>query len=131
MQTEPAIQITKSPKSQTVAMGGRAGWTIRVTNTGEEKLHNVTVSDPKAPNCNRTLPGILDPGDTRTYKCSRPNTTESYRNVANVVGTAPDGEKVRDTDFADVTTAALQPPPKPKPKPAPIVISHITPKSTG
>ncbi len=54
--------------------------------------------------------------------------------MANVVGTAPNGEKVRDTDSAVVKTAALTPPPKPKPikpKPKPPMVSTRTPKATG
>jgi uncharacterized repeat protein (TIGR01451 family) len=129
--TAPAIQITKNPKSQTVPMGDPARWTIVVTNTGEERLTNVRVTDPKAPNCNRTFPGALAPGASRTYTCARPNTRENYRNIAAVVGTAPDGERVRDTDFADVKTSVMKPAPKPKPKPKPPTVSHVTPKATG
>ena len=131
MKTNPAIQITKNPKSQTVAKGAPAGWTIVVTNTGDVKLHAVRVTDPKAPRCNRRFPGILAPGASRTYRCARPNTQEGYTNVAVVFGTAPDKKKVTDSDSAVVKVAPLKPAEKPKPKPKPPVISHEKPKSTG
>jgi hypothetical protein len=129
----PDIQITKNPKSQTVAKGAPAGWTIVVTNTGENKLHNVRVTDPKAPKCNRNL-GFLNVGQSKTYTCARPNTQEPYTNVANVVGTSPQGKKVTDNDSAKVLVAPLKPAivkPKPKPKPKPPVVSHEKPKNTG
>jgi predicted secreted protein len=127
----PDIEITKNPKSQTVAKGAPASWTIVVTNTGENKLHNVRVTDPKAPKCNRKFPMIFAPGDAHTYTCSRPNTQRNYTNVANVVGTSPDDKKVTDSDSAVVKVAPLKPAVKPKPKPKPPVISHEKPKSTG
>jgi uncharacterized repeat protein (TIGR01451 family) len=131
VKTNPAIAITKNPKSQTVAKGTAATWTIKVTNTGDVKLRNVTVADPKAPGCNRRFPGVLAPDASRTYTCGRPNTQEDYTNVAAVVGTAPNGEKVTDSDSAIVKVAPLTPAVKPKPKPKPPVISHEKPKSTG
>ena len=51
---QPAIAIVKNPKSQTVAVGGTATFTITVTNAGNTVLTNVTVTDPLSPNCNRT-----------------------------------------------------------------------------
>ena len=50
----PAIAIVKNPKSQTVAVGGTATFSITVTNAGNTVLTNVTVTDPLSPNCNRT-----------------------------------------------------------------------------
>jgi hypothetical protein len=131
VRSNPDIQITKNPKSQTVAKGAPASWTIVVTNTGDVKLHDVTVTDPKAPKCNRKFPMIFAPGDAHTYTCSRPNTQRNYTNVANVVGTSPDDKKVTDSDSAVVKVAPLKPAVKPKPKPKPPVISHEKPKSTG
>ena len=114
-----------------MAKGASATWTITVKNTGDVKLHDVTVTDPKAPNCNHDL-GIMNPGQSKTYTCSRPNTTENYRNIANVVGTSPNNKKVTDSDFARVKAAPLKPAMKPKPpKPKPPVVSHVKPKSTG
>ncbi len=143
----PKIMITKNPKSQTVAIGVAARWTIKVKNTGDVVLKNVTVTDPKAPQCNRKFNGTLGVGKSRTYTCAKPNTRAKYTNVALVVGTAPNGKKVTDKDAAIVKTAPLKPKvivkkakakpkpkptakPKPKPKP-PSVVSHNKPKTTG
>jgi hypothetical protein len=72
------------------------------------RLHDVTVTDPKAPNCNRKL-GFLNPGAHRTYTCTWPGLTGAvepkplnHRNVAYVVGTSPRGVKVHDNDDAFV-----------------------------
>ena len=55
----PAIQISKTPATQQVVAGGTANFNIRVTNTGAGNgnltLTGVTVSDPLAPNCNRSF----------------------------------------------------------------------------
>ncbi len=59
--SNPAIGITKNPKTQSVLPGGTATWTIVVTNTGNVTLTNVRVTDPLAPGCNRTsadIPGL-------------------------------------------------------------------------
>ena len=113
-------------------MGATANWTIKVTNNGESKLHNVTVTDPKAPKCDRNV-GILNVGQSKSYSCSRPDTTEAFTNVAFVVGTSPTNQKVTDNDSANVTVAPVKPAvkPKPKPKPKPPTISHAKPKNTG
>ena len=120
VKTNPAITIAKTPGSQTVPRGSPASWTIKVTNSGDARLNNVVVVDPKAPSCNRRL-GTLAPGASRSYTCSKPNTTANYTNVARAAGKAPNGERVTDTASADVKTAALKPPkPKAKPKPKPL-----------
>ena len=42
------------------------------------------------------------PGASVTYSCSRANVTLAFFNVANVVGTTPTGQTVRDSDRAQV-----------------------------
>jgi uncharacterized repeat protein (TIGR01451 family) len=112
----PAIAISKNPKEQTVQSGGTATWTIVVTNTGQVTLTNVRVTDPEAPDCNRTsaqIPALasMAPGASTSYTCSRSNVTASFTNVATDIGTPPTGPDVSATDSAHVTVpaAALTP----------------------
>jgi uncharacterized repeat protein (TIGR01451 family) len=110
----PKIDIVKDPNIQTVNVrsekhgstitvisGGTAHFTIKVTNTGNVTLHDVTVTDPLSPGCNRNL-GIMRSGTSKTYTCSRANVKKPYTNIAKVVGTSPTGQKVRDQDLAQV-----------------------------
>jgi uncharacterized repeat protein (TIGR01451 family) len=131
----PAIAIVKNPKSQTVAVGGTATFSITVTNAGNTVLTNVSVSDPLTPNCNRTsaqIPGLASmvPGATVTYTCSRPNVRANFNNVATATGTPPSGPNVTASDTAPVKTKALVPKKVVKKK-KPKVISHKKPKATG
>jgi uncharacterized repeat protein (TIGR01451 family) len=133
----PAIAIVKNPKSQTVANGGTATFTITVTNAGNVTLTNVTVTDPLSPNCNRTsaqIPALasMAPGATVTYTCTRPTVRANFDNVATATGTPPSGPNVTASDTAPVKVAPLTPPPtKVVPKKHPKVISHKKPKATG
>ena len=107
----PAISITKNPKSQTIASGATANFTIVVTNTGTSTLTNVSVSDPLSPNCNQTSSQIaalaLDgSGASVTYNCSLANVTASFTNVATTTGTGSNGQTVTATDTAPVTVSA-------------------------
>jgi uncharacterized repeat protein (TIGR01451 family) len=129
----PAIAIVKNPKSQTVAVGGTARFTITVTNAGNTVLTNVTVTDPLTPNCNRTsaqIPALasMAPGATVTYSCARPNVRGNFNNVATATGTPPSGPNVTASDTAPVKAAPLPPPKKKKHVK---VISHKKPKATG
>jgi uncharacterized repeat protein (TIGR01451 family) len=127
--THPAITIVKNPKSQTVASGGTATFTITVTNTGDVALTNVTVSDALSPNCNRTI-GTLNPGQSVSYTCTRANVTASFNNVAVATGTAG-GRTVTAQDTAPVTAQAAPLKPKTVTKAKPKVVSHRKPKATG
>jgi uncharacterized repeat protein (TIGR01451 family) len=123
--THPKIKIVKNPKSQTLDNGGTAVFTIQVTNVGDVRLSNVTVSDPTSPQCTKTI-GTLAAGDSKTYTCQRPNVKKSFVNKATASGTAPNGQKVAAFDQAPVTVSAPFKPPKP-----PKVVSHKKPKTTG
>jgi uncharacterized repeat protein (TIGR01451 family) len=132
----PAIAIVKNPKSQTVAVGGTATFTITVTNAGNTVLTNVTVTDPLSPNCNRTsaqIPALasMAPGATVTYTCTRPNVRANFDNIATATGTPPSGPNVTATDTAPVKTRALTPKKVVKKKKKPKVVSHKKPKATG
>ncbi len=97
----PAIEIAKTPDSQTVVSGSTVTFTITVTNTGNVPLTNVTVTDPLAPDCARTF-ASLDPGESESYVCTVTNVTADFTNVATVTGTPPVGDDVTDSDPAEV-----------------------------
>jgi uncharacterized repeat protein (TIGR01451 family) len=122
--THPAVQIVKDPKSQTVTKGNTATFTITVLNTGDVALTDVVVTDALSPNCNKTI-GTLAPGQSVSYKCTRPNVQSSFTNVAVVTGKAG-GTTVTDQDTAPVTAKAPF-----VPKVVPKVVSHKKPKATG
>src|SRR4029079_11027636 len=49
------VVIVQSPKLQTLHnQGGKATFTITITNRSVDPLRNVKVSDPSSPDCNRT-----------------------------------------------------------------------------
>ena len=104
----PRIAIVKSPKSQTLttqlttsknANGattttvkyGTATFKIKVTNTGNVALHNVTVSDPQSVDCDRTI-GSLPVGASKSYTCTRAAVSSNFTNVATVEGHLAQGE---------------------------------------
>jgi uncharacterized repeat protein (TIGR01451 family) len=120
--SNPAITITKNPKSQTISSGATANFTIVVTNTGNTTLTNVTVTDPLSTDCSKTSAqigalGSMSAGASVTYNCSQPNVTASFTNVATVVGTTPTGGTVTATDSAPVTVTTPITPPA-------VVVSH-------
>ncbi len=111
--------------SQKVNSGDKAVFKIKVTNSGNENLTSLKLTDPVAPTCagNVTLPGtypatwsafvmwgagnhtntVLEPGEYFEYKCEKPNTTVNYTNTADVEGTGViSGVKVTDTDPTQV-----------------------------
>jgi len=104
----PAIDIDKrdavdKDDTQAVVSGGTANFEIVVTNTGNEDLVNVVVTDPLESACNQTI-GSLAIGASSTYTCSSTNVQSAFTNVANVTGdSAVDGETVNDTDPTNVT----------------------------
>jgi uncharacterized repeat protein (TIGR01451 family) len=88
-----------------------------VRNTGAVTLTNVRVTDPLAPNCNRTsaqIPALatMAPGASVTYTCSRPNVTQAFTNTATDTGTPPTGPDVSASDSARVRPAPFQPAPQ-------------------
>src|SRR6266480_763373 len=127
--THPAISIVKDPNSQTVNSGGTATFTITVLNTGDTTLTDVAVTDVLSPNCNKTI-GTLAPGQSVSYKCTRPDVTKSFTNVAVVTGKAG-GTTLTAQDTAPVTAKAAALQPKTVTKVKPKVVSHRKPKATG
>ena len=106
--TDPAISIIKrdavdKDDTQAVEVGGTAAFEIVVTNTGEEDLVNVVVTDPLEPACDKTI-GSLAIGASDTYTCNSTSIQSAFTNVANVTGdSAVDGQTVTDTDPTNVT----------------------------
>jgi hypothetical protein len=94
-----------------------------VLNTGDVTLTDVAVTDQKSPNCNRAI-GTLAPGQSVSYKCTKPNVTADFDNVAVATGHAG-STTVTAQDTAHVNAKAPFVPPKPK------VVSHKKPKTTG
>ncbi len=111
----PAISITKSPTSQTIASGATANFTITVTNTGTLVLSNVSVSDPLSPNCNQAVASMAI-GASVTYNCSLANVTSGFTNLATATGTGSNAQTVTAVGSAAVI---VTPPPPPAPAPTP------------
>ncbi|HLO32899.1 MAG TPA: sortase, partial [Anaerolineales bacterium] len=106
----PAVNIAKTPATQTVVSGGTANFTLTVTNTGNVTLTDVTVTDVQC-----TSGPTLIGGDTNndnqlqrtenwTYSCSINNVTGNFTNVANVSTM----EGAADSDTAGVNVTLLQ-----------------------
>ena len=57
---QPCIDIRKNAEEQTAAgrERGTATFTIRVENTGDVALTNVVVTDPLAPDCDKTFASL-------------------------------------------------------------------------
>ena len=111
--TKPAIDIVKSPNTQTIGVGGKATFEITVTNIGDVTLSNVTVSDPKSPGCDRDL-GTLAVGQSKSYTCTKDNVSAAFQNVATATGKPPTGATVQATDNANIKVKAFVPPQHPK-----------------
>ncbi len=88
-------------------------WTIVVENTGDVTLTDVTVSDPLAPDCDRTstdIPALasMAPGDKVEYECTLQNVQNFLINIAEAEGTDPNEETVTDDDSSPISfTSAI------------------------
>ena len=54
----PAIQIAKTPDSQTIQSGDAVTFTISVTNTGDITLTTIAIVDAAAPDCDDTVASL-------------------------------------------------------------------------
>jgi uncharacterized repeat protein (TIGR01451 family) len=108
----PNISIIKRDNAdkddtQEVLVGGTATFEIVVTNTGDENLVNVSVTDPIEPSCVNAI-GALAIGVSVTYTCTTTNVAAAFTNTAFVTGdSAVDGETVTDNDPTDVTITTV------------------------
>lgn len=83
-----------SGDTQTITSGGRATFTITVTNTGEDNLTDIVIADAEASQCDRTAQqthelysgDLFDPQESFTYTCVDENVQAGYTNVAYVTG---------------------------------------------
>jgi hypothetical protein len=89
--------------SHEIPSGGTAVWRLTVTDTGNTKLSDITITDPLAPTCAQTLPGTLKPKGTDVVTCSTGHVTHGFTNVAKVTGAPPSGASVSATSSATVT----------------------------
>ena len=96
----PLIQIEKTPDSQVVKEGGKASFSVSITNTGNVPLTTVAVSDPLSPACVYSATSIAV-AEVLTYTCSSETLTSGFTNTATVTAlwnTTP----VEDSDTASV-----------------------------
>src|SRR5204862_870514 len=75
----PAIAIEKSPDDKVVRDGDTVTFTIKVTNTGDVDLSNVTVTDPLTGSCAKTI-GDLAKGASTSYTCTTDALHASFTN---------------------------------------------------
>jgi len=97
----PAVNIDKTPDSQTILTGDDATFTITVTNTGDVTLTDVTVTDTLAPDCEASF-ASLGVGAVETYSCTLTGVTADFTNTASVTGDDPLANPITDSDTADV-----------------------------
>lgn len=102
--------------SQTVNFGDAAVFKITVTNTGTEDLKQVTLDDPRAASCDRSISQtntlisqignrdtVFNIGESFTYICERGNSESNYVNTISVSGVGVEsGRTVNDSDPTNV-----------------------------
>jgi cell wall-associated NlpC family hydrolase len=81
VEAKPAISI--DPADQEIPWGGRAAFTITITNAGKAPLRDATVTSRLSPGCDRNLRAVA-PGATIAYHCSGQRTVASYTTVATI-----------------------------------------------
>ncbi len=97
----PGVNITKTASTPTVRYGSDATFDILVTNSGQTDLENVTVSDPVAPDCDRTF-AFIALGANESYTCTLTNVTGPVTNTATVNAQDSVGNTVSSSDNATV-----------------------------
>jgi uncharacterized repeat protein (TIGR01451 family) len=104
-----AIEIAKTPDSQTAVSAAPVTFTITITNAGDVTLSPITVTDVLAPNCERTIPSLAA-GNGASYTCTTTAGPNDFTNTAIVTGMLPGGDAVTgsDTAFVDVLQPAIE-----------------------
>lgn len=82
----PAIAVTRTVDAAVVHVSDSVTSTITVTNTGDTPLQDVSVGDPLARDCTKSL-GRLEPRAKHTYRCTQAAGDTDFTAVANVTGT--------------------------------------------
>ncbi len=82
----PAVTIGRTVEPKTVRPGDTVTSTITVTNTGDSVLREVSVADPGAPACAKSL-GQLEPQAKQAYTCTESASQEDFTATAAVTAT--------------------------------------------
>ncbi|MDH5422572.1 MAG: carboxypeptidase regulatory-like domain-containing protein, partial [Acidimicrobiia bacterium] len=96
----PGVDIQKTPDSQQVLVDDLVTFTITVTNSGDQDLIGLMVSDPLSPTCDSGPFGLVV-GASTSYTCSV-TVTADFTNIASVAGTDALANPVSDSDDAAV-----------------------------
>ncbi len=107
----PGITVVKTASEIAVAPGTPVTYTYAVSNSGDDPLTNVAVSDDTCSPVSRVTVdanGLLDPGESWTFRCSAV-LTEDTTNIATATATDSLGNPVSgtDTEFVEVIQAAI------------------------
>lgn len=87
----------------TLPSGSTATFRIEVTNGGQAPLIDLVVTDPRAPDCDRTLAGPLAVGASEAWTCTLGPVTASLTNTASVLAQPQTGaDPVTATDGASI-----------------------------
>ncbi len=104
----PRIKVTMTPKIQTVAKGNVAVFTVTIENTGSVALTNIQVSSANVPDCNRTIPGTLEPGKSlEAFACIVTDVQARVDNEVIVKALEP-GTQTQVSADADAVVRVLQ-----------------------
>lgn len=116
-----SIDLTKTASPVTIHAGDNVTYTFVVTNTGQQDLSNVKLTDSPDTACNATLPNanttftvgnndnVLNVGEKWTVTCTIPvSSPDPHDNTASVVGTPTAGPDVTDTASASVDIVKSQ-----------------------
>ncbi|MYE40771.1 MAG: DUF11 domain-containing protein [Chloroflexi bacterium] len=96
------LNITITPKEQTIREGDTASFTVTVSNDGDDVLSNVQVTNETVPSCANDL-GSMAPGDVPvTYDCVSDAVSEDLETTVKVAAVAADGAPEEDEDSAYV-----------------------------
>lgn len=103
----PGLTLTKSSTSSYSNVGDIIAYTFEVTNTSNQSIAQVVVSDPLIPGLSCTLtniPGMMSDSCTGTYAVDQADLDAGQvDNTATATGTTPQGVTITDTDDETVT----------------------------